>query len=63
VLSNTDGGAVDLTSAYRALGRPHVPGPSIPAREGPPGAGRCDVPGIFVTDPAEAWKLPGLIVT
>ena len=27
MLSNGDGGAVDLTSAYRTLGRPHVPGP------------------------------------
>jgi len=37
--------------------------PSISGLKGPPGAGKCDVPGIFVTDPAEAWKLPGLIVT
>jgi len=37
--------------------------PPIRAEKGPPGAGRCDVPGIFVNDPGEVWKLPDPIVT
>jgi len=40
-----------------------VSGPSIPARKGPPGAGKCDVLGISVTDRAEVWNLPDTIVT
>jgi len=63
VLSDTDGGAVDLTSGYRTSGRPRVPGPLVPARKGPPGAGRCEVPGVFVTDRAGVWRLPDPIVT
>jgi len=62
-LSSAHRGAVDLTSGYRTLGRPHVPGSSIPAREGPPHAGKRDVPGVSVTDPAEVWRLPDPIVT
>jgi len=63
VSSDTDRGAVDLRSGYRTLGRPHVPGPRSWPGKGPPGAGRCDVPGIFVTDPAEVWRLYDPIVT
>jgi len=41
-------------SAFPALGfRPE---------KGLPGAGKCDVPGIFVNDPAEVWNLPDTIV-
>ena len=40
-----------------------VPRPSIPARKEPRRAGKCDVPGIFVADPAEVWNLPDGIVT
>jgi hypothetical protein len=32
-------------------------GPSSRARKGLLGAGRCDVPGIFVNDPGEVWPL------
>jgi len=35
----------------------------LQARKGPPRAGKCDVPGIFVDDPAEVWKLSDTIVT
>jgi len=45
------------------LSNGHAPDPSIPVGKGPPGAGKCDVPGISVTDWAEAWKLSGGIVT
>ena len=62
VLCNTDRGAVDLASGYRTLGRPRVSGPR-PWPGKPPGAGKCDVPGIFVTDPAEVWRLSDPIVT
>jgi len=62
-LSSAHRGAVDLTSGYRTSGRPRVSGPSIPARKGPSGAERCDVPGISLTDPAGVWKLPDPIVT
>ena len=38
-------------------------GPPVPAREGPRRAGKCDVPGIFVNERAEVWKLPDPILT
>jgi len=38
-------------------------GPLVQARKGPLRAGKRDVPGIFVADPTEVWKLPDTIVT
>jgi len=52
-----------LSPLWGTKSRQRVIGPSIPARKGPPGAGECDVPGIFVADRAEVWDLTGTIVT
>jgi len=57
----------DALSTLRPLwgtkGRQRVSGPRSQAEKGPPGAGKCDVPGIFVNDPAGVWNLPDTIVT
>ena len=43
--------------------RPRLPAPRIRPEKAPFGAGKCDVLGIFVNDPAEVWNLPDTIVT
>jgi len=52
-----------LSPLWGTKSRQRVHDPSIPAGKGPPGAGKCDVPGIFVNDRAEVWDLPDTIVT
>jgi len=44
VLCNSDGGAVDLTSGYRTLGRPRAPGPRSWPGKGLPGPGSVTFP-------------------
>jgi len=44
VLPDTDGGAVDLASAYRTLGRPRVPGPRSRPGKGLPRPGSVTFP-------------------
>jgi len=63
VLCNTDLRAAWITRPmarviHAARSRPPAPGPVrvLQGRE-------CDVPGIFVTDPAEVWRLPDRILT
>jgi len=52
-----------LSPLWGTKSRQRVIDPSIPARKGPQRAGKCDVPGIFVTDRAEVWNLPDTGVT
>jgi len=40
-----------------------VPDPLGSGPKSASGAGKCDVPGIFVNDPAEAWNFSDGIVT
>jgi len=51
VLSDSDGGAVDLRSGYRTSGRPRVPGPRSWPGKGLSGPGG-------VTFPAPLWPIP-----
>jgi hypothetical protein len=52
-----------LTVPWHGQCTQRVPDPRSRPGKGPPGAGECDVPGVFVNDPSEVWRLPDLPVT
>jgi len=56
-------GAVVLGSGIRTKGRPHALRALSPAPRATRGERACDVPGIFVDERAEVWKLSDPIVT
>jgi len=60
VLSNTDLRAACIEAP---IGAQRHAARSRPLRKGPSGAGKCDVPGISVNDPAEVWNHSKGIVT
>jgi len=63
VLPNAD----EARSTWRPATGPQVDrasrAPLVLTRKGLRRAGRYDVPGIFVTDPAEVWRLPDPTLT